>query len=229
MNNKNEELYKTRHTIAHILAYAVKQLFNDVKFGIGPVIEDGFYYDFELPRAIISEDLELIERKMREIIDRGLDIGCETVSSEAAKEIFKTQPYKLELINDLSQNPANPDISIYTIGEFQDLCKGPHISSMKDINPKAFRLLRFSGAYWKGDSQNPMLQRIYGTAWQDENQLKEYLLKIEEAAKRDHRVLGTQLDFFSSSQEIGQGLILWHPKGAMVRYLLEKFSQSHTS
>ncbi|NJD04826.1 MAG: threonine--tRNA ligase [Ruminiclostridium sp.] len=226
MNNKNAELYKLRHAMAHILAYAVKQMFNDVKFGIGSVIEDGFYYDFELPRAIISEDLELIERKMREIIGMGGDIGCETISAEATKEIFKTQPYKLELINELSQNPTNPDISIYTIGEFQDLCRGPHISSMKDINPEAFKLLRFSGAYWKGDSQNPMLQRIYGTAWQDGKQLKEYLLKIEEAAKRDHRVLGAQLDFFSSSQEIGQGLVLWHPKGAMVRYLLEKFSQS---
>ena len=226
MNNKNEELYRIRHTMAHILACAVKQLFIDVRFGIGPVIEDGFYYDFELPRAIISEDLEAIEGKMKEIIGKGGDIQCEAVSAEAAKEIFGTQPYKLELINDLIQNPGNPDIGIYTIGEFKDLCKGPHVSSMKVLNPKAFKLMRFSGAYWKGDSQNPMLQRIYGTAWQDENQLKEYLLKIEEAAKRDHRVLGAQLDYFSSSQEIGQGLILWHPKGAMIRYLLEEFSQS---
>ena len=143
-----------------------------------------------------------------------------------ARQIFKSQPYKLELLNELPQDLRNSSVGLYSIGEFNDLCQEPPIASLKELNAKAFKLMRFSGAYWKGDAGNPMLQRIYGTAWEKQEELKAYIRSIEEAGKRDHRTLGAQLDFFSSSPDIGQGLILWHPKGAMVRYLLEKFSQA---
>jgi threonyl-tRNA synthetase len=225
-NNDHEKIYKIRHTMAHVMAYAVKQIFGEVKFGIGPVIEDGFYYDFELPRSLVLEDLSLIEEKMKDIINNGYQVLNESISFEEARQMFSYQPYKLELINELAQNPENPSVSIYRMGEFSDLCKGPHVAMLKELNLKAFKLMRFSGAYWKGDADNPMLQRIYGTAWESFDELKGYINKIEEASKRDHRTLGTQLDLFSSSQDVGQGLVLWHPKGGMVRYLLEKFSQT---
>ena len=225
-NNDHEKIYKIRHTMAHVMAYAVKQIFGEVKFGIGPVIEDGFYYDFELPRSLVLEDLSLIEEKMKDIINNGYQVSNESISFEEARQMFSYQPYKLELINELAQNPENPSVSIYRMGEFSDLCKGPHVAMLKELNLKAFKLMRFSGAYWKGDADNPMLQRIYGTAWESFDELKGYINKIEEASKRDHRTLGTQLDLFSSSQDVGQGLVLWHPKGGMVRYLLEKFSQT---
>ena len=225
-NNDHEKIYKIRHTMAHVMAYAVKQIFGEVKFGIGPVIEDGFYYDFELPRSLVLEDLSLIEEKMKDIINNGYQVLNESISFEEARQTFSYQPYKLELINELAQNPENPSVSIYRMGEFSDLCKGPHVAMLKELNLKAFKLMRFSGAYWKGDADNPMLQRIYGTAWESFDELKGYINKIEEASKRDHRTLGTQLDLFSSSQDVGQGLVLWHPKGGMVRYLLEKFSQT---
>ena len=225
-NNDHEKIYKIRHTMAHVMAYAVKQIFGEVKFGIGPVIEDGFYYDFELPRSLVLEDLSLIEEKMKDIINNGYQVSNESISFEEARQMFSNQPYKLELINELEQNPENSSVSIYSMGEFSDLCKGPHVASLKELNLKAFKLMRFSGAYWKGDADNPMLQRIYGTAWESFDELKGYINKIEEASKRDHRTLGTQLDLFSSSQDVGQGLVLWHPKGGMIRYLLEKFSQT---
>ena len=225
-NNDHEKIYKIRHTMAHVMAYAVKQIFGEVKFGIGPVIEDGFYYDFELPRSLVLEDLSLIEEKMKDIINNGYQVSNESISFEEARQMLSNQPYKLELINELEQNPENSSVSIYSMGEFSDLCKGPHVASLKELNLKAFKLMRFSGAYWKGDADNPMLQRIYGTAWESFDELKGYINKIEEASKRDHRTLGTQLDLFSSSQDVGQGLVLWHPKGGMIRYLLEKFSQT---
>ncbi len=225
-NNDHEKIYKIRHTMAHVMAYAVKQIFGEVKFGIGPVIEDGFYYDFELPRSLVLEDLSLIEEKMKDIINNGYQVSNESISFEEARQMFSNQPYKLELVNELAQNPESPSVSIYRIEKYSDLCKGPHVASLKELNLKAFKLMRFSGAYWKGDADNPMLQRIYGTAWESFDELKGYINKIEEASKRDHRTLGTQLDLFSSSQDVGQGLVLWHPKGGMVRYLLEKFSQT---
>ena len=225
-NNVNEKIYNIRHTIAHVMAYAVKQIFGEVKFGIGSVIEDGFYYDFELPRSLVPEDLRLLEEKMKDIIGDSYQVLNESISFDEACEMFINQPYKLVLINELAQNLENSSVSIYKIGDFTDLCKGPHLASLKELNVKAFKLMRFSGAYWKGDAENPMLQRIYGTAWERPDELKAYINKIEEASKRDHRTLGTQLDLFSSSQDIGQGLVLWHPKGAMIRYLLEKFSQT---
>jgi len=227
MNNfDNEKLNRIRHTMAHVLAYAVKQIFDDVKFGIGPVIEDGFYYDFDLPRSLVPEDLNLVEEKMKDIIKKGYQVQHETVSFDEARRIFSNQPYKLELIDELEQNEENTTVSIYKIGDFVDLCKGLHVSSLDELNPKAFKLMNISGAYWKGDAENPMLQRIYGTAWESVDELKAYILKIEEASKRDHRTIGAKLDLFSSSPKIGQGLILWHPKGAMVRFLLERFSQT---
>ena len=225
-NNVNEKIYNIRHTIAHVMAYAVKQIFGEVKFGIGSVIEDGFYYDFELPRSLVPEDLRLLEEKMKDIIGDSYQVLNESISFDEACEMFINQPYKLVLINELAQNLENSSVSIYKIGDFTDLCKGPHLASLKELNVKAFKLMRFSGAYWKGDAENPMLQRIYGTAWERPDELKAYINKIEEASKRDHRTLGMQLDLFSSSQDIGQGLVLWHPKGAMIRYLLEKFSQT---
>ena len=225
-NNDHEKIYKIRHTMAHVMAYAVKQIFGEVKFGIGPVIEDGFYYDFELPRSLVLEDLSLIEEKMKDIINNRYQVSNESIGFEEARQRYSNQPYKLELINELEQSPENSSVSIYGIGEFSDLCKGPHVASLKELNLKAFKLMRFSGAYWKGDADNPMLQRIYGTAWESSDELKAHINKIEEASKRDHRTLGTQLDLFSSSQDVGQGLVLWHPKGGMIRYLLEKFSQT---
>jgi threonyl-tRNA synthetase len=226
MNNEYNKLWAIRHTLAHVMASAVGQIFGDVRFGIGPVIEDGFYYDFELPRPLVPEDLKQIEEKMKEIIGNGYRMEKEDIRFDEARRLFGCQPYKLELIKELEQNPENAGVSIYRTGDFVDLCKGPHVSSLKELNPKAFELMRFSGAYWKGDSDNAMLQRIYGTAWENPEELKSYISRMEEASKRDHRTLGSQLDLFSSSQVIGQGLVLWHPKGAMIRYLLEKFSQT---
>lgn len=224
--DEHDKLYKIRHTMAHVMAYAVKQIFEEVSFGTGLVIEDGFYYDFELPRPLVPEDLLQIEEKMKDIIKDGQLMLNKTIGIAEARQIFKSQPYQLELLNELPQDLRNSSVCLYSIGEFNDLCQEPHTASLKELNLKAFKLMRFSGAYWKGDAGNPMLQRIYGTAWEKQEELKAYIRSIEEAGKRDHRTLGTQLDFFSSSPDIGQGLILWHPKGAMVRYLLEKFSQA---
>ncbi|HEX2947441.1 MAG TPA: threonine--tRNA ligase [Clostridia bacterium] len=226
MNNQYDKLWAIRHTMAHVMAFAVRQIFGDVRFGIGQVIEDGFYYDFELPRSLVPEDLKHIEEKMKAIIGNGYQMVNEVISFDEAHRLFGSQPYKLELIDELSQNAENCGVSIYRTDDFVDLCKGPHISSLKDLNPKALKLMHFSGAYWNGDAENAVLQRIYGTAWENPDELKSYINRVEEASKRDHRILGSQLDLFSSSQVIGQGLVLWHPKGAMIRFLLEKFSQT---
>lgn len=224
--NKNEKLYKIRNTMALVLAYAVDEIFKDVKLGTGTASEDEFFYDFELQRAFVPEDMEKIEDKIREIIKKEYPIAIESVDMDKAQNMFAGQPYKLELISELSQGRKNSEITICRIGSFFDLCSGQLLSSLKELNSQAFKLMSFSGAYWKGDAGRTMLQRVYGTAWEDEEELNAYINRIEEAGKRDHRNLGKQLDLFSSSQDIGQGLVLWHPKGAMVRYLLEKFSQS---
>jgi len=222
----NEKLYKIKHTMTLVLAFAVNEVFSKVKLGTGTVSENEFFYDFELSRPLVLEDINQIEEKIREIIKRGYQVKSESVSIDEARHMFCDQPYKLELINELSQIPENSMITICRIGRFFDLCNGPLLSSLKELDLQAFKLMSFSGAYWKGDANKAMLQRIYGTAWENEKELEIYISKIEEASKRDHRNLGKQLNFFSSSQDIGQGLVLWHPKGAMVRYLLEKFSQS---
>lgn len=225
-NSQNDKLYKIRLTMAHVMACAIKQIFNDVRFGMESVTDDGFYYDFELPESLVPEDLKQIEENIRDIINNEQQILYESIAFDEAHQFFSDQPYKLELINELAQKPENSNVGICRIGDFTDLCREPYTASLKELNLKAFKLIRFSGAYWKGDAKNPMLQRIYGTAWEKPDELKAHINKIDEASKRDHRTIGTQLDLFSSSQDIGQGLVLWHPKGAMIRYLLEKFSQT---
>ncbi|MBA7502918.1 Threonine--tRNA ligase 1 [subsurface metagenome] len=215
--NREERLERMRHSAAHIMAEAVQSLFPGAKFGIGPAIENGFYYDFELPRPLTQEDMPIIESKMKEIIDADLPFIREEVSKEKARLLFATQPYKLELINGL------PDaiVAIYKQGSFTDLCRGPHIASTGEV--KTFKLTHIAGAYWRGDERQPMLQRIYGVAFDSQAKLEDYLLRQAEAAKRDHRKLGKELDLFSIHEEIGPGLICWHPKGALIRRIIEDF------
>ena len=233
-NEKYEEskLYRVRHSAAHVMAQAVLEKFPKGKVAIGPPIEDGFYYDFDLPRPLTPEDLEEIEARMREIIKNDSPFVREEVSADQAREIFADQPYKLELIDGLEKggedehgNPTDEAqiITIYKDDQFVDLCRGPHVESTGKINPKAIKLMNVAGAYWRGDEKKPMLQRIYGTAWLTPQDLKQYLWRLEEAKKRDHRKLGRELDLFSVSDEVGAGLILWHPKGAMVRHIAERF------
>ncbi|MHB8085859.1 MAG: threonine--tRNA ligase [Dehalococcoidia bacterium] len=214
---EENKLETMRHSASHIMAEAVEALFPGVKFGIGPAIEDGFYYDFDLPRTLTMDDLPAIEAQMREIIAAGLKFERKEVSSKAALKLFGGQPYKIELINDLGADK----VSLYTQGKFTDLCRGPHVKSSKDI--KAFKLMSVAGAYWRGDEKRPMLQRIYGVAFESQKELDEYIVRIAEAAKRDHRKLGKELDLFSLHEEAGPGLVYWHPKGATVRQLIEDF------
>jgi threonyl-tRNA synthetase len=235
VKEKYEEslLYRIRHSAAHIMAQAVLEMFPDGKIAIGPPIENGFYYDFDLPRHLTPEDLEQIEKRMRQIIQGKHEFKKKVVSAEEAREIFKDQPYKLELIDGLEKgrfdeygNPLEekPEISIYQQDTFVDLCRGPHVENTSEIKPDAFKLTSIAGAYWRGDEKNKMLQRIYGTAWETAEELQGYLWKLEEAKKRDHRKLGKDLDLFSVSDDVGAGLILWHPKGAMIRVVIEEFS-----
>ena len=202
---EESELYRIRHSVAHIMAQAVVELFPEAKYTIGPPVEDGFYYDFDLPRSLNPDDLQVIEKRMREIIAGKHPFIKKVVSADEARSIFKYQPYKIELISGLEQggldeygNPLSekPDISIYTHDQFVDLCRGPHVEHTGKINPAAIKLMNVAGAYWRGDEKNPMLQRIYGTAWKTAPELEEYLWKLEEAKKRDHRKLGKELSLF---------------------------------
>ena len=215
--DQNEKLERIRHSASHVMAEAVQSLFPDAKFGIGPVIENGFYYDFDLPRTLTPEDLPVIEAAMTEIIAQDLSFTQEEVSKQEARGIFAQQPFKLELIDEI------PDerLSIYRQGSFTDLCRGPHVSSTGEIT--AFKLLSIAGAYWHGDEKRPMLQRIYGIAFETNDELTNHLERLAEAEKRDHRKLGQELDLFSFHQEAGPGLVHWHPKGATVRRLIEDF------
>jgi threonyl-tRNA synthetase len=231
----DSDLYRLRHSAAHVMAQAVLEMFPEGKIAIGPPIEDGFYYDFELPRALTPEDLEGIERRMGEIIAGRHSFQKKVVSADEARRIFADQPYKLELIEGLEQGgydeygerlAEKPEISIYAHDTFVDLCRGPHVENTGRVNPEAIKLLNVAGAYWRGDENRPMLQRIYGTAWETAGELEEYLWKLEEARRRDHRQLGRELDLFSVSDEIGAGLILWHPKGGMVRKLAEDYCRA---
>ncbi len=214
------KLETMRHSAAHVMAEAVQSLFSDVKFGIGPATGDGFYYDFELPRNLIPDDLNTIEEKMREIVASDVVFTRDEVTKEEAREMFASQPYKLELLEDM----GDETISIYKQGSFTDLCRGPHVNSAGEI--VAFKLLSIAGAYWRGNERRPMLQRIYGTAFETEKELSDYLEMLEEAAKRDHRKLGRELDLFSIHDEAGPGLIFWHPRGATIRRLIEDFWRS---
>src|SRR6266542_3745048 len=207
-----------RHSSAHVLATAVRQLFPHAKIGFGPPIEDGFYYDFEVPTPFTPEDLRRIELKMAEVVQADYPFVREEVSRAEAKRRFADDPLKLERIEDLGPNEV---ISVYTDGPFVDLCRGPHVPSTGKI--KHFKLLHAAGAYWRGDERRQMLQRIYGTAWFTKDDLDAYLRRLEEAKKRDHRVLGKQLDLFSIQEDVGPGLVFWHPKGAMLQFQLRRF------
>ena len=234
---EESQLFRIRHSTAHIMAQAVLEKFPEGKVAIGPAIEDGFYYDFDLPRPLTPEDLEGIEKRMRGIIQSGVSFERKVVSAEEAKALFHDQPFKIELIEGLESgemdddgNPVDekPEISIFSQGGFTDLCRGPHVTNSREINPAAVKLLNVAGAYWRGDEKRPMLQRIYGTAWSKPDELKDYLWRLEEAKKRDHRKIGQELDLYSINDEIGAGLILWHPKGGRIRKLIENFwSEEH--
>jgi threonyl-tRNA synthetase len=212
-----------RHSAAHVLATAVRQLFPKAGIGFGPPIEDGFYYDFEVERPFGPEDLEAIEQQMVEVAKADHPFVREEVSREEAKRRFKDDPLKLERIDDLGPDEV---ISVYTDGPFVDLCRGPHVASTSKV--KHFKLLHGAGAYWRGDERRQMLQRIYGTAWFSKDDLDAYLRRLEEAKKRDHRVIGKQLDLFSIQEDVGPGLIFWHPKGAMINFQLRRFIEDVT-
>ncbi|HLS10361.1 threonine--tRNA ligase [Lentibacillus sp.] len=209
-----------RHSTAHLLAQAVTRLYGQVKFGVGPVIEEGFYYDMDLEHSLTPEDLPKIEKEMKRIVDENLEIKRIVVSRNEAKEMFREigDDLKLELIDDI---PEDEQVTIYKQGEFFDLCRGVHVPSTNKI--KAFKLLSVSGAYWRGDSNNKQLQRIYGTAFEKQSQLDEHLRILEDRKERDHRKLGKELDIFTVSQEVGQGLPLWLPKGATIRRFIERY------
>ena len=218
----DDTLEVLRHTAAHIMAQAVKELFQDVQVAIGPAIENGFYYDFDYQRPFTPEDLEKIEARMKEIIKRSQDISREDISLDDARKRFEKlgERYKLEILNELDDQ-GGKKVSIYSQGEFVDLCRGPHLPHTGHL--KVFKLTGLAGAYWRGDETRPMLQRIYGTAFFDKKSLKEHMNRLEEAKKRDHRRLGKDLDLFSIHEEIGPGLILWHPKGGIIRKIIEDF------
>jgi len=216
----DEGLEIIRHSTAHLLAQAVQQLFPSAQVTIGPVIEDGFFYDFAFERAFTPEDLEVIEKQMTELVAQDLPVSREVMPRDAAIEYFKGigEHYKAEIIADI---PGDEEISLYRQGDWVDLCRGPHVPSTGAL--KAFKLTSVAGAYWRGDSSNAMLQRIYGTAWPDKKALKAYLKRLEEAEKRDHRRIGKDLDLFSLQEAAGGGLVFWHPKGARIRRVIEDF------
>ena len=221
MTTSKISLETMRHSASHLMAAAILELFPEVKFGIGPAIENGFYYDLDLPFSLTPDHLKKIEKKMNELKKKNLKFEKNELSIEEAKEFFEKldQLYKLKLINDLEK--VEKKVSIYRLGNFTDLCKGPHLKSSAEI--PAFRLRKIAGAYWLGNEKNKMLQRIYGLAFLTEKDLQEYLKFEEEVEKRDHRRLGKDLDLFSFDEEVGAGLPLWHPKGALIRQIIEDF------
>jgi threonyl-tRNA synthetase len=236
VQEKYEEshLYRIRHSAAHVMAQAVLEMFPEAKYTIGPPVENGFYYDFDLPRNLTPDDLEKIEKRMRQIVQGKHEFKKKVLSSEEAKQIFAEQPYKLELIEGLEKggldeygNPLKekPEISIYQHDTFVDLCRGPHVESTKEIKQDSFKLMTIAGAYWRGDENNKMLQRIYGTAWENAQQLKDYLHQLEEAKKRDHRKLGKELEIYIFDDEVGPGLPLWLPNGGVMIEELEKLAK----
>lgn len=214
-----DSLYVLRHTCAHVLAQALRRLYGkDVHFGVGPAIDGGFYYDFDAEYKVTEEDFKAIEKEVKKIISENHAIEGREVSKEEALEIFKEDPYKVELINDL---PADEVITVYTQGDFTDLCRGGHVSATSKI--KEFKLLSVAGAYWRGNSDNKMLQRIYGTAYFTKEHLEQHLVRLQEARERDHRKLGKELGIFTTSQKVGAGLPLWLPNGATIRRTIERY------
>ena len=225
-------LYRMRHSAAHVMAQAVLEMFPEGQVAIGPPISDGFYYDFDLPRALTPEDLAWIEGRMREIMAGNHEFRRRELSAAEAREFFVDQPYKIELIDGLEAGGRDeygekteepPVISTYKHDVFEDLCRGPHVEHTGKINSDAMKLLNVAGAYWRGDENRPMLQRIYGTAWETTAELEEYLHRRQEALERDHRTLGRELDLFSFSQDVGPGLALWHPMGGRIRAVIEDY------
>jgi threonyl-tRNA synthetase len=240
MSNQPEEryedtqLYRIRHSAAHVMAQAVLEFYPETKYTIGPPVENGFYYDFDLSQPITQEDLEKIEKRMRQIIAGGYPFVRKAVSAEEARNIFANQPYKLELIDGLEKGGTDeygeplaekPEISLYQSDTFTDLCRGPHVETTRQINPAALKLMSIAGAYWRGDEHNKMLTRIYGTAWKTPDDLKNYLKMLEEAKARDHRKLGKELEIFTYDEEVGPGLPLWLPRGGVIIDELEKLAK----
>jgi len=210
---KKPKIETIRHSFSHVLAHAVQDLFPSVKFGIGPVIEDGFYYDFDFEKDTLkTEDLPRIEKKMKEIIRKNISFKKKKLSRKEINKIFKKQGYKQELMKDLEKGKT----SFYESGKFLDLCKGPHIKSTKNLDSEAFKLTKIAGAYWKGHEKNKMLTRIYGVAFRSKKELKDYLKRKQEAEKRDHRLFGQKMELFYLDNEIGAGLPVWHPKGSII-------------
>lgn len=216
--DSDEALEVLRHSTAHLMAHALKRLYGDVKFGVGPVIEGGFYYDFDMDEKVSSDDFEKIEKTMRQIVDENHKIERKIVSRNEAKAFFENDEYKLELIDAI---PEDENVTLYTQGEFTDLCRGVHVPSTSKI--KEFKLLSTAGAYWRGDSDNKMLQRIYGTAFFDKKALKAHLKMLEERKERDHRRIGKDLELFTNNQLVGAGLPLWLPNGATIRREIERY------
>jgi len=215
--NAENQLETMRHSVSHVMAEAILSIFPDAKFAIGPAIEDGFYYDFDLPRPLTPEDLPVIEKKMNEIVKANLPFKRRDLTKNEAKKLFANQPYKLELLEEISDDK----VGVYEQGKFTDLCRGPHVNTTGEI--KAFKLTRIAGAYWRGNEHNAMLQRIYGVAFNSQPELDDYLTRQEEAKKRDHRKLGKELDLFIIPEEIGGGLVIYTPKGGRIRTTIEDF------
>jgi len=232
---EDSEIYRIRHSSAHIMAQAVLEMFpGEAKIAIGPPIENGFYYDFDLPRPLTPQDLKTIEKRMRQIIASRAEFQKQVIQPEVAMELFKDQPYKLELIDGLVEGGLDeygepldetPELSVYQHDTFIDLCRGPHVEHTGVINPSAIKLTSVAGAYWRGDEDNTMLQRIYGTAWRTSQELEEYLEMLEEAKKRDHRKLGKQLEIFTFDEEVGPGLPLWLPRGGIMIEEIERLAK----
>jgi len=239
MSDQNERyedtlLYRIRHSAAHVMAQAVLEFYPETKYTIGPPVENGFYYDFDLSQPITQDDLEKIEKRMRQIIAGGHPFVRKVVSADEARQVFKDQPYKLELIDGLEKggldeygNPLDtkPEISLYQSDTFTDLCRGPHVENTRQINPSAIKLMSIAGAYWRGDEHNKMLTRIYGTAWKTPDELKQYLKMLEEAKARDHRKLGKELEIYIYDEEVGPGLPLWLPRGGVIIEELERLAK----
>src|SRR5262245_18222196 len=238
---KNERLETKRHSLAHIMAASIQEMFPQAKFGVGPVIEDGFFYDVYLDRPLTADDLPAIEKRMREKVKQNLRFDRSEVPLDAAVDVFgkMSQDFKVELLRDLKTRGTTAvddlgdenliggsvsEVSVYKTGGFTDLCRGPHVKATSEIEPDSFRLTRVSGAYWRGNQQREQMQRVYGVAFDTKKELEDYFVRLEVAKKRDHRKLGQELDLFSIKPDsVAGGLILWHPKGGLIRHLVEEY------
>lgn len=221
---KETQIHNIRHSLSHLLATAVLEKYPNTKLGIGPVIDNGFYYDFEFENPISENDLKTLEKRMQELVKQKIEFKKKVITTEEAKKMFKNAPYKLELAMELVEK--NEPLSIYESGNFTDLCSGPHVKNTSEIDPNTFSLLKIAGAYWRGNEKNKMLTRIYGLAFETKEELEKYLNMLEEAEKRDHRKIGKQLDFFTFSDLVGSGLPLYTPKGAFIRRTLNEYIES---